>query len=157
MTFRTGIGIDIHAFSADGTLGLVLAGVEFADQRSLAGHSDGDVASHAAADALLSAAGLGDLGDALDRRSPEWINATGMDLLREAARQVREAGFTIGNVALQIVAPRPRISTMRAQAQENLSQAIGAPVSVAGTTPDGLGFIGRDEGLAAIATALIHE
>lgn len=156
MTFRTGIGVDIHAYAADGTLGLVLAGVEFPDQRSLAGHSDGDVACHAAADALLSAAGLGDLGSHFDHRDPRWVSAPGMDLLEESARRVREAGFEIGNIAIQIIGSRPKISSARAEAEERLTAAVAAPVSVTGTTSDGLGFTGRDEGLAAIATALIH-
>lgn len=156
MTYRTGIGVDIHAYAADGTLGLVLAGVEFPDQRSLAGHSDGDVAAHAAADALLSAASLGDLGENFDRRDPRWQNAGGIVLLQETAALVRAAGYEVVNISLQIIGSRPKIATMRAQAQENLSAAAGAPVSLAGTTSDGLGFTGRDEGLAAIATALVR-
>lgn len=155
MTFRTGIGVDIHAYAADGTLGLVLAGVEFPNQRSLAGHSDGDVACHAAADALLSAAGLGDLGENFDARDPQWVDASGVAILTEAATRVRSAGFDIGNVAVQIIGARPKISTVRDQAEGNLSAAVGAPVSIAGTTADGLGPIGRDEGLAAMATALV--
>ena len=156
MTFRTGIGVDIHAYAADGTLGLVLAGVEFPDQRTLVGYSDGDVACHAAADALLSAAGLGDLGGNFDPRDPQWVNATGVALLGHATSRVREAGFEVGNIALQIIGSRPRISAVRTQAEGNLTAAVGAPVSVTGTTSDGLGFTGRDEGLAAIATALVY-
>lgn len=156
MTFRTGIGVDIHAYAADGTLGLVLAGVQFPDQRSLAGHSDGDVACHAAADAMLSAASLGDLGGNFDPRDPQWASAAGIELLREAAQRVREAGFEVGNIAVQIIGSRPKISDARAEAEGNLASAVGAPVSVSGTTSDGLGFTGRDEGLAAIATALVY-
>lgn len=156
MTFRTGIGVDIHAFAADGTLGLVLAGVQFPDQASLAGHSDGDVACHAASDALLSAAGLGDLGSNFDRRDHQWAQAPGIELLAETARRVRAAGFEVTNIALQIVGSRPKISGARSEAQARLTEAVGAPVTVAGTTPDGLGFTGRDEGLAAIATALVR-
>ena len=107
MTFRTGIGVDIHAFAADGTLGLVLAGVEFPDQAALSGHSDGDIACHAAADALLSAAGLGDLGSNFDPRDPNWARASGLALLTEASRRVREAGYEIANVAVQVVGSRP--------------------------------------------------
>ena len=156
MTFRTGIGVDIHAYAADGTLGLVLAGVQFPDLRALAGYTDGDVACHAAADALLAAAGLGDLGAIFDARDPQWESATGVDLLAHAAERVREAGFAVGNIAVQIIGSRPKISTVRAQAESRLSAAVGAPVSVTGTTSDGLGFTGRDEGLAALATALIY-
>lgn len=156
MKFRTGIGVDIHAYAADGTLGLVLAGVEFPDQRSLAGHTDGDVACHAAADAVLSAAGLGDVGGNFDLRDPKWANANGVELLQAAAEQVRHAGFEIGNISLQVIGSRPRISGVRAQAEANLEAAVGAPVSISGTTSDGLGFTGRDEGLAALATALVY-
>ena len=155
MTFRTGIGVDIHAFAADGTLGLVLAGVEFPDQATLSGHSDGDIACHAAADALLSAAGLGDLGSNFDPRDPTWSRASGVALLTEASRRVREAGYEIANVAVQIVGSRPKLAPVRSQAEANLTAAVGAPATISGTTPDGLGFTGRDEGLAAIATALI--
>jgi len=155
MTFRTGIGVDIHSFAADGTLGLVLAGVEFPDQAALSGHSDGDIACHAAADALLSAAGLGDLGSNFDPRDPNWSRASGVELLTEASRRVRDAGYEIANVAVQIVGSRPKIAPVRTRAEANLAAAVGAPVSISGTTPDGLGFTGRDEGLAAIATALV--
>lgn len=156
MRFRTGIGVDIHAYTPDGTLGLVLAGVTFPDQRSLAGYSDGDVACHAAADAILSAAGLGDLGALVKPRGQEWENASGVQLLAHAAQAVREAGFDISNIAVQVIGSRPKISTVRDQAEANLSDAVGAAVTVAGTTSDGLGFTGRDEGLAAIATALVY-
>ncbi len=155
MTFRTGIGVDIHAFAADGTLGLVLAGVEFPDQAALSGHSDGDITCHAAADALLSAAGLGDLGSNFDPRDPNWARASGLALLTEASHRVREAGYDIANVAVQVVGSRPKLAPVRTRAEANLATAVGAPATISGTTPDGLGFTGRDEGLAAIATALI--
>lgn len=156
MTFRTGIGVDIHAYTPDGTLGLVLAGVEFPNLRSLAGHSDGDVACHAAADALFSAAGLGDLGENFDHRDPRWSDVSGVAILQETARRVRDAGFEVVNIALQVIGSRPKISSFRSQAEGRLSAAVGAPVSISGTTSDGLGFTGRDEGLAAMATALVR-
>lgn len=159
---RTGIGHDVHALApAAEDRELWLAGLHWPGEQGLSGHSDGDAVAHACCDALFSAAGLGDLGvhfgaDTIGTSRPELAGASGTTLLAEAARIVRNAGFEIGNIAVQFVGSRPKFRPRRDEAQKVLSEAAGAPVSVSATTSDGLGFTGRRQGILATATALVY-
>ena len=151
---RVGVGIDVHSFTNDDRA-LSLAGLAWPGERGLAGHSDADVAAHAACDALFSAAGMGDLGTHFGTDRPELADAAGVTLLARAAQIVTSAGYVVGNISIQIVGNRPKLGPRREEAQAALSAAAGAPVSVSATTTDGLGLTGRGEGIAAIATAIV--
>jgi 2-C-methyl-D-erythritol 2,4-cyclodiphosphate synthase len=152
---RVGIGIDAHAF-ADG-VPLVLGGVRFDHPRGLAGHSDGDVVTHALIDALLGAAGLGDIGSLFPStdETPTGIDSTAM--LREASARVEAAGYALVNADCVLIGEEPRIAGRRDEIERALSDVVGGPVSVRATTTDRLGFTGRGEGLAAQAVALIRR
>jgi len=150
---RIGIGVDVHRFTPDRPL--MLACLAWPDLPGLAGHSDADVAAHAAADALLSAAGLGDLGSVIGTDAPQWAAAGGAQILAHVCGLVREQGHEIVNVAIQVIGNQPRFANRRTEAEAAMTAAIGAPVSIGATTTDGMGLTGRGEGLAAMATALL--
>lgn len=152
---RTGIGTDVHRFSSDPSKKLFLGTIEWPGVPGLDGHSDGDAVSHAIVDALLSAAGLGDIGSNFGVDRPEFSGANGSVFLTETVKLLANAGYQIVNVSVQLIGNRPKVSTKRKEAEAALTALVGAPVTLGATTTDGLGFLGNDEGVAAVASALI--
>jgi 2-C-methyl-D-erythritol 2,4-cyclodiphosphate synthase len=156
-TTRVGLGLDVHAFADDPARPLVLGGVTFEGEPGLAGHSDADAVAHAVADALLSAAGLGDLGQHFPDDEAEWEGADSIALLARVVELVAAEGWRPVNVDVKVLCERPRLAPRREAMQARLSEAVGAPVTVGGTRPEGLGALGRGDGVACWAVALVER
>jgi 2-C-methyl-D-erythritol 2,4-cyclodiphosphate synthase len=154
---RVGQGFDIHRFSDDPNRPLILGGVVFSDAPGLSGHSDADVIAHAVADALLGAAGLGDIGEHFPDTDPQWKNADSLKILENVAAKVRTHGWSIGNVDCSVVCETPKLAPHREAMQHNLSGAIDAPVTVKGRRAEGLGALGRREGIACWTVAVMYH
>jgi 2-C-methyl-D-erythritol 2,4-cyclodiphosphate synthase len=155
MNVRVGQGFDIHRFTDDAARVLVLGGVTFSGERGLVGHSDADVIAHAVADALLGAAGLGDIGQHFPDTDPQWRGVDSLMLLRRVAQMLDEQGWSVGNVDCSVVCEAPKLATHRDEMQRLLSDAAGAPVTVKGRRAEGLGALGRREGIACWAVAVV--
>ena len=156
-TMRVGQGFDIHRFADDSTRRLILGGVEFVGERGLEGHSDADVIAHAVTDALFGAAGLGDIGEHFPDTDPRWKGADSLQLLQRAAQLLADAGWMVANVDCSVVCERPKLAPHRDEMQRRLSVAVGAPITVKGRRAEGLGALGRAEGIACWAVALIQR
>ncbi len=156
MALRVGLGFDVHAFSVDPSRALRLGGVVFDGERGLTGHSDADVVAHACADAVLGAAALGDIGTHFSDTDPRWRDADSLVLLGEVSKMVRDASWLVTNVDCSVVLEQPRLAPRRVEMEQNLSAAVGAPVSVKANRAEGLGAIGRGEGIACYAVALLE-
>jgi 2-C-methyl-D-erythritol 2,4-cyclodiphosphate synthase len=154
---RVGQGFDVHRFSDDPSRVLVLGGVVFDGERGLAGHSDGDAIAHAATEALLGAAGLGDIGEHFPDTDERWKGADSLVMLRRAAELVTAAGWSVGNIDCSVVCERPKLAPRRAEMQQRLSDAAGSPVTVKGRRAEGLGALGRTEGIACFAVAIVQQ
>jgi 2-C-methyl-D-erythritol 2,4-cyclodiphosphate synthase len=155
MRVRVGQGFDVHRFSDDAARTLVLGGVPFPGERGLEGHSDADAVAHAVADALLGAAGLGDLGEHFPDTDPRWSGADSIGIVTAVAAMVLDSGWEIGNVDVNVVCETPRLAPVKAEMERRLTEAAGAPVSVKGRRPEGLGALGRREGVACWAVAVV--
>ncbi len=155
--YRTGVGVDVHRFTDDPSKALFLGGIEWAGERGLDGHSDGDAVAHAVVDALLAAAGMGDIGSNFGVDRPEFAGASGQVFLTATVSKLAEAGFKVVNVSVQIIGNRPKVGPHRADTEAELSRLVAAPVTVGATTTDGLGFLGNAEGVAAVANALLFR
>jgi len=155
MQVRVGMGVDLHPWSDDPERRLRLGGVTFPDGRGLAGHSDADAVAHACADALLGAAGLGDIGQHFPDTDPRWAGADSVEILAEVARRVRTEGWEPGNVDCSVVLDAPKLAPVRREMAEALTAAVGAPVTVTGRRTEGIGALGRGEGVVALAVAVV--